>query len=400
MVKQRLKNALIYLIKRLSGISVDSQKMSPFPFIQNINRDLTQIKQPKALISYITEPFSKNIEGKSFHTNQKEAIQLLKVFLKYNFAVDICHCLEEQALNSISQKKYDLVFGFGKPFVEACKANPTAIKFIYCTEAFPDFVKQQEQKRLDYYFERYGKKITVSRHGKFYIPEHFNYADYLLYKGNSVTGDTFKHLKNISKQFPIAPAPFLNSNYKFEARDHVQTKKCFVWFGSYGAVHKGLDILVDVFNKHPELQLIVCGLWKEEIELLPILNENIVVKGFMDTSSDEFINVVNSSSFVILPTCSEGMSAGVLTCMCHGLIPIVSRESGIDLDNEEQYLEDFHVDYIEKEVIKWTNTRDELLSVLHKTTFEKTRSQFNLNVFTDCFERHLLNITNLKSIDV
>jgi|694.fasta_scaffold05054_17 hypothetical protein len=389
MIKQRIKSKIATLVRRLSGIQDNNPARSPFPFIQNVNRDLRKNTQPRVLISYITAPFEKNIDGKSFHTNQKEAVQLLQVFIARNFAVDICHCLEEVALPEIIQKKYDVVFGFGKAFAAACKANPKAIKIMYCTEAYPDFVKKQEQERLAYYHQRYGKEIQVSRHGKFYLPEHFLEADYLLYKGNHVTGQTFATLKHIKAFFPIAPAPFVNHNYQATERNIESTKKNFVWFGSYGAVHKGLDILVDIFNEHPEWQLSVCGLWKEEIPLLPEMKNNIKVYGFMDTSSEEFIDLVNSHSFVVLSTCSEGMSSGVLTCMVHGLIPLVSHESGIDLNNKEQYFEDFHLKHIEKKLLEWTEKPDKELLQLHHETFEQSRRNYNLEVFTATFDRHL-----------
>lgn len=389
MVKQRIKSKIASLLRRLSGIQEPAATRSPFPFIQNINRDLRKQTQPRVLISYITAPFEKNIDGKSFHTNQKEAIQILQVFIARNFAIDICHCLEEFAIPEMTQKKYDVIFGFGKPFMESCRANPHAVKIIYCTEAYPDFVKKQERQRLAYYHERYGKEIQVSRHGKFYLPEHFQGADFLLYKGNHVTGDTFSSLKNIKAFFPIAPAPFVNGQYQFSERNLAKTKRNFVWFGSYGAVHKGLDILIDIFNQHPEWQLSVCGLWKEEIPLLPEMKSNIRVHGFMDTSSEEFIELVNSHSFVVLSTCSEGMSSGVLTCMVHGLIPLVSYEAGIDLNDKEQYFPDFQLKSIEQKLQQWSEKDEAALTQLHRETFEQSRKNYNLDVFTATFDRHL-----------
>jgi hypothetical protein len=392
MVANKIKLKIVSLVKRILQVQEPVSPRSPYSFIQNINLNIENKLQKKVLISYITDPFNKNIEGKIFHTNQKEAIQILYVFIKNNYAVDICHCLEEIALPEIAQKKYDLIFGFGKPFLEACIANKNAFKIIYCTEAYPDFVKKQEQSRLNYYHERYGKKINVSRHGKFYLPEQFTYANYLLFKGNKVTEASFPELPGIKKKVPIAPAPFVNLKYVYRERAIATTKNQFIWFGSFGAVHKGLDILVDVFAKHSEWKLIVCGLWKSEIEILPQLTPNIIIKGFMDTNSDEFIEMVDSSSFVVLSTCSEGMSSGVLTCMSHGLIPIVSKESGIDLTDEGLYFDDYKLPSIENKLIEWSNKEDEALLQLHKKIFTDSRNNYNLGVFTKCFEEFINQI--------
>ena len=47
---------------------------------------------------------------------------------------------------------------------------------------------------------------------------------------------------------------------------HKNIKQKFLWFGSTGAIHKGLDILVDAFRYLPDFQLDVYGASLEEIK--------------------------------------------------------------------------------------------------------------------------------------
>lgn len=48
----------------------------------------------------------------------------------------------------------------------------------------------------------------------------------------------------------------------------------FLWFGSAGAIHKGLDILLDTFKNVPKGELYIAGLCKDEVWLLDEYSEN------------------------------------------------------------------------------------------------------------------------------
>ena len=63
-----------------------------------------------------------------------------------------------------------------------------------------------------------------------------------------------------------------------------------------------------------------------------VTNSNIDVHGWTDIAGDAFRELVNTSVGLVYASCSEGQSGAVLSCMHAGLIPIVSRESGVDVD--------------------------------------------------------------------
>lgn len=120
--------------------------------------------------------------------------------------------------------------------------------------------------------------------------------------------------------------------------------------------------------------------------------------GFVPVTSNLFIKLMNLCSFVILPSCSEGMATGVLTCMNHGLIPIVTRESGIDIQEWGIYLNDYHVSYIKEKVKYCTKLDLEILKNYHNKIFEISREKFNLQRFSEDFENIIKNI--LKNISL
>ncbi|MCG8455634.1 MAG: glycosyltransferase, partial [Holophagales bacterium] len=113
--------------------------------------------------------------------------------------------------------------------------------------------------------------------------------------------------------------------------------KRFLWFGSGGLVHKGLDLVLEAFAGLPELELVVCGPVRRERDFeREYFRElyhtpNIHTHGWIDTRPDAFLPVVGRCLGLIYPSCSEGGGGSVLTCMHAGLVPIVNREVSVDL---------------------------------------------------------------------
>ena len=74
---------------------------------------------------------------------------------------------------------------------------------------------------------------------------------------------------------------------------------------------------------------------------------NIISLGYVDTNSKEFYDIVNESTFAILPSCSEGQSSIVIDFMALGLIPVVMENSGFeDIENIGYKIEDDSVEGI------------------------------------------------------
>ena len=359
-----------------------ANKKSTFLFIQNINRDPSMPNQKKAIMAYLTNPFELGYDiENSFHTNQIECIQILNILIDMKFSVDISHCLDNTSLDKVSENKYDLVFGLGELFHNLCKINKRATKILYCAEAHPSFLRKKEQERLDYYFERKGVVEKSRRTNTYYKEKYFKYANNIIYKGNTYNKKNFSSLENMNFILPISPAPFTNNDYKYTKKNHTETKKKFIWFGSLGAIHKGLDILVDVFKNNQNLSLFICGLDKSEEYLFSKLPNNIKNIGHVNINSEKYLNLINKCSFVIMPSCCEGMSSGVITSMNHGLIPIISKECGIDLNHEDLYINKFSVDYLEKKILKYSKLEAKKLNAINDSIFKETRKKYSINNF-------------------
>jgi hypothetical protein len=195
-----------------------------------------------------------------------EFLAMLKTFIDYNMCIDIVPSFSTQKKDCKNILKYDIIFGFGESFFNACNNNPNALKIAYITESHPKFSLEQENNRLEYYFQRHKKRPAIVRSGVFYKEEHINSADYAIIIGNHRTLDTFRNFNG--KLYSLTPTAIFNPNYEWKLRDYSKSKKRFVWFGGNGCIHKGLDLLIDIFSTENEYTLYICGMDQKEKKYL------------------------------------------------------------------------------------------------------------------------------------
>jgi len=159
-------------------------------------------------------------------------------------------------------------------------------------------------------------------------------ADEVVVLGNEFTRHTF-----LFGGKPVTRVP-ISSAYEFSwptARDFEQARKRFLWVGSYGMVHKGLDLVLDAFAGMPDLELTVCGrpekeedfykLYEKELICMP----NIHFHGWLDMASPDFLEIAGTHAAVIYPSSAEGGAGSVIHCMHAGMLPICTKEASIDL---------------------------------------------------------------------
>jgi glycosyltransferase involved in cell wall biosynthesis len=160
--------------------------------------------------------------------------------------------------------------------------------------------------------------------------------------------------------FSLPPVhPLVNSGYddvqptEPERRDPTR----FLFMGSVGQVHKGLDLLLEVFAKEPDFSLVVCSMFEEERDFTRAYRDelhapNIHPVGFMDLKSDAFREVQASCGAMILPSCSEGQSGCVTAALSFGIPCIASPICGVD-EPEIEILSDCSLEGIRAAVRAW-----------------------------------------------
>jgi glycosyltransferase involved in cell wall biosynthesis len=196
--------------------------------------------------------------------------------------------------------------------------------------------------------------------------------------------------------YSIFPTGILNSKFVYNKKDHLLTRKNFLWLGSSGAIHKGLDILIDVFKKRDDITLTIGGLLQQEKKILNFSNRsNIFDHGHIDIKTDTFLNIVQKCSYIILPSCSEGFSTSISTGMLHGLIPIVMNDTGFNkLSTNAIFLNDYSIEYIDNKLTELSNAIPEDLNSFSKNVYNFAQNNFTSRAFETNFRKIINNILN------
>ena len=79
------------------------------------------------------------------------------------------------------------------------------------------------------------------------------------------------------------------------------------------------------------------------------------------------------------------MATSLLTGMRHGLVPVITRETGIDIDGVGFYFESIDLDYLRSRVIEIANTKIRELELMHLKVIETANSKYNLVNFENRF---------------
>lgn len=372
-------------MKRIILEFLNKVKYESTELIQNINYDLCDNSQKRILVVYINDSFATNFSKENiFHTNIFEVNQMIKIFINKGYAIDLVSCIDYKSLEVIKENEYHLIFGFGDIFYEICKLNPKAKKILYMTENHPSYSYRKENERVEYYFERHNKRVNISRSYKYYKEEHFEIINYAI-----ILGELEPYEEYNFKKYSLFPTGLYNGNYMPTRRNYEMSKKNFLWFGSTGAIHKGLDILLDVFKHRKDINLHICGLQKNDERILKIpKSENIINHRRINVQSEKFLYLANKCSYIILPSCSEGFSTSIATGMRHSLIPIIMRHTGFNrLNDMGIFINDFHLENVEAVINKVIKLDNEYLEKMHNKVYGFANKVFTIDNFSRNFKK-------------
>ncbi|WP_298480350.1 glycosyltransferase [uncultured Maribacter sp.] len=388
-LKKRLKSLIWRKIKN----KFYDFRIKETAIIQNINYS-SLTNQKKAVVSYLTDSYTKDWEHNNIGRTQPiEILSITKTLADAGYCIDVVGCNDTKTLYYLENKNYDLIFGFGEVFFRLTEKQPQAMSILYMTEHHPEFADKAEKDRIAYYYKRHKKRARIVRSGNYYKPHHFKKPF-----SEVITMSELEPFKNnYQNPYPIFPTGVVNTNFVFNKKDHKTTRKNFLWLGSYGAIHKGLDILLDVFENRDDITLHIAGLSEEDEKLLnPKKRENIINHGYINIKSKTFLEVVQTCSFIILPSCSEGCSTSITTGMLHGLIPIVIRNTGFNRLNENAFfLDDHKVSYVDQKLTEISKKTPLELENYSKRVNEFAKNNFSTDSFENNFKKIIKNILKL-----
>lgn len=316
------------------------------------------------LLSYLTTPFTLTPKEKVTdpHTSYAECAKIAELFLNRGYEVDI---IDWNNTTFIPKKPYKVCIDIQKNLERLEHFLPKdCVKIMHIVSAYSKFQNEAEMDRLRRIESRRGIKLTPHRQDV--ISLNPKYATFLEGFGNKTIHATYARFgKSI---FPI-PASVAHEFSFPDTKNFEEKKKNFMWFGGGGAVHKGLDLVLEAHSRMPGTKLYIMGpIAKEKDFASAYANElsspNVVLfgrpkvdaRGNMTVDGKPFNEITNECVAMVYPSCSEGTSGAVIQAMHAGLIPIVTPETGLSEISPAIILKEASVESIQTEMRKIINT--------------------------------------------
>lgn len=285
----------------------------------------------EVLFSYILDPFllPPGAAVPYSHTHFWESATMARTFQQLGFRVDAISWTNHRF---VPQKSYDFVIDVRLNLERLAPQLSAAIKVLHIDTAHHSFHNPAQEQRLLELTARRGVVIAPQK----MLPKNraIEVADLATVLGNEFTQETYAFAGKPQFRIPIS-VPF---TYPWpEEKDFAAVRRRFLWFGSGGLVHKGLDLALEAFAAMPEYHLTVCGPVRREKDFERAYRRelyetaNIDTLGWVDVGAPRFREIADGCLGLVYPSCSEGGGGSALTCMHAGLIPVVNREVSIDM---------------------------------------------------------------------
>ena len=289
------------------------------------------------------------------HQNESQAREFARALAEIGYEVDVADFDEHRR---VLDREYDLVIDLHPdehPIYEG-RLRPGAKRICYITGSNPTFSNEAERARLADLVARRGVSLRPRRQVRPFPRSVLQPFDAMFLFGNKTTLATYA-------EFRLPPVRYMvNNGYDdvIPTDPSCRDPRCFLFMASVGQVHKGLDLLLEIFAREPDLSLVVCSMFARERDFVRAyrreLFETPTIRpvGFVDVRSPAFRDLQAGCGAMILPSCSEGQSGSVTVAMSFGLPCIVSAPCGFE-EPEIWTLPDCSIGTIRSTVREWAS---------------------------------------------
>jgi len=292
------------------------------------------VKKKYALLSYLPEPVQASLEGMVTNqfSNDGLGIAWATVLNKLGYIVDIISWNDTEF---VPERSYDLFVGHGgKNFEIIHKQLSNKVKSIYfSTGSYWEYHNLQEVRRFHSFKLKHGIDLKYDR----YIQESEEYANRMasgiICLGNLDCKNTYK---KFSQVYSLNIGCFPDHNQRLDSDIGTQElRKKLLFLSGGGNIHKGLDIVLDTFAENKQYNLFIATELDKDFEhyyhkILKL--PNVHSYGFVPMRSKLYYSILDKCSYLVFPSCSEGSPGSVVESMQRNILPIVSKESHIDVN--------------------------------------------------------------------
>jgi len=347
------------------------------------------------LLGYIIEPFLRN-SGEPIsnaHSHDWESFKMAEIFLDMGYCVDV---ISYRNTTFVPNKPYSIFIAARTNFERIARLlDDNCIKVVHQDTAHWLFNNHAAYSRMLDLQARRGVTLNSVRIVEPNLA--VEYADYITVLGNQFTIDTYKYSGKEVYRIPISvPAVYPWP----DNRDSETCCKNYLWFGSAGFVHKGVDLVLEAFVDMPEYSLTVCGPLDHDTAFQKVFHKelyetpNIHAVGWVDVEGEQFLDITRNCIGLIYPSCSEGGGGSALTCMHAGLIPIVTYETSIDVDDFGVVLRESTVEEIKSTIKDLSALPKQVLQKRARLAWEFARRNHTRERFADIFRKTINKVIN------
>ena len=314
-----------------------------------IVRDALRSAHPRrALVLYTVWPFRVR-KPTLTHQNLWQVIELTRALDEIGYAVDVVE---------YDERNRDLLRGVYHLVIDLHPRDPTlydgflapgARTIAYITGKNPAFSNAAELERLRDLERRRGARLRPRRQVPPFPKAKVEGFDGFFYFGDASTLDTYR-------EFRLPPSfRLVNNGYDDvpPTDPAIRDPRRFLFLGGTGQVHKGLDLLLELFSATPELELTVCSPFRAEADFARAYARelhrmpNIRAAGFVDVRSGRFRELQAPCGTLLSPSCSEGQGGNVTVALSYGLPCVVGPNCGFD-DPEIEVMPDCRGETLER----------------------------------------------------
>jgi len=293
----------------------------------------------------------------------------------------------------LPKKEYDIIIDIADLFSRWKNLlSHKTIKLLHLTGSYPLYQNKAEKKAAKEFEQRTGVVYALKRQieNPAAILESLQVADAATLLGNAHTLQTYP--EELQSKISLLSVTASHSEFVKHDKD-VPSKKQFLWYFGSGAVHKGLDKVIEVFLKRKDLTLHIVGNVDDDQSFWSAYrgkiagSKNIRYHGLLSPDDSRFKSLLGDTFCFVAPSCSESMSTSVATCLCLGLYPIISSDTGISLpDGCGISLESATIPKIDTAittVLSYSSDRiSKEIKIIQKEAIKKySRKEFTKNIY-------------------
>ena len=322
------------------------------PYGQVIHLPAEEEKRGDALVSFWIDPFllKDGAPMPHSHTAFWESYQIARTWSDLGYETDVIHWTNS---DFVPQKSYDVLVDvrlnlerIGPLLADDC------LKIQHIETGHYIFHNQAQNERLDALARRRGVRIRPQK--LIEVNHAIDHAHAGITAGNEFTISTYAHAGKPIERVSLSAACSFPSP---EKKDLEACRRRFLWFGSGGLVHKGLDLVLEAFAGLPEYELVVCGPvvnrerdFEEEYARELYDTPNIHSEGWVDIASPRFQKITDSCLGLAYPSCSEAGGGSVITCLHAGVIPLITWETSVDVHDFGVLLQEASVEAVQEAI--------------------------------------------------